>query len=105
MAMGLRLPRAVYAAVAGPMFETRAEYRMLRLMGADLVGMSSVPEAIAAAHMGLEVMSLSLVSDECFPECLQPVEIPTLLKRADEGAGKIAQVWGRVLGDGGVSET
>jgi purine-nucleoside phosphorylase len=97
MEMGLKLPRAVYAAVSGPCFETRAEYRMLRGMGADLVGMSSVPEVIAAVHMGMEVMGLSLISDECFPECLQPLEIPVLLKRAEDGAEKIAEVWGRVL--------
>lgn len=96
-AMDIRLPRAVYAAVSGPCFETRAEYRMLRHMGADLIGMSSVPEVIAAVHMGMEVMGLSLISDECFPESLQPVEVPVLLKRAGDGAEKIAEIWGRVL--------
>jgi len=98
MEMGLKLPRAVYAAVTGPMFETRAEYRMLRAMGADLVGMSTVPEVIAAVHMGMEVMGLSLVSDECFPDCLEPLEVSVLLKRAEEGAEKIAEVWRKVLG-------
>jgi purine-nucleoside phosphorylase len=96
-AMDIRLPRAVYAAVSGPSFETRAEYRMLRHMGADLIGMSSVPEVIAAVHMGMEVMGLSLISDECFPESLQPVEVPVLLKRAAEGSEKIAEIWRRVL--------
>lgn len=100
MKMGLRLPRCVYAAVTGPLFETRAEYRMLRLMGADLVGMSSVPEVIAAAHSGMEVLALSLVSDECFPECLQPLDVPVLLKRAEEGAEKIAGVFRGVMGEG-----
>lgn len=95
--MGMRLPRAVYAAVTGPMFETRAEYRMLRALGGDLVGMSSVPEVIAAVHLGMEVMGLSLVSDECFPECLQPVEIPELLKRANDGSVRIVEIWRRVL--------
>jgi len=80
------------------MFETRAEYRMLRAMGADLVGMSTVPEVIAAVHMGMEVMGLSLVSDECFPDCLEPLEVSVLLKRAEEGAEKIAEVWRKVLG-------
>lgn len=96
--MNIRLPRAVYAAVTGPCFETRAEYRMLRSMGADLIGMSSVPEVIAAVHLGMKVMGLSLVSDECFPECLEPVEIPVLLKRAEEGSAKIAEIWQRVMG-------
>jgi len=97
--LDMRLPRAVYAAVTGPCFETRAEYRMLRHLGADLIGMSSVPEVIAAVHMGMEVMGLSLISDECFPECLQPLEVAVLLKRAEEGAEKIAGIWGRVLED------
>ncbi|MBM3329269.1 MAG: purine-nucleoside phosphorylase [Calditrichaeota bacterium] len=97
MEMGLRLPRCVYAAVTGPMFETRAEYRMLRTLGADLVGMSSVPEVIAAVHGGIEVLALSLVSDECFPECLTPLEVPVLLKRAEEGAEKIGELFRRLV--------
>mgnify|MGYP002725646846 CR=1 FL=1 len=96
---GIRLQKGVYLALPGPCFETRAEYRMLRLLGADLVGMSSVPEVIAAVHGGMEVLGLSLVSDECFPDCLQPVEIELLLKRAHSGSKVIAGLFQSVLSD------
>jgi purine-nucleoside phosphorylase len=95
----LILHSGVYLALTGPCFETRAEYRMLRSLGADLVGMSSVPEVIVAVHAGLEVLGLSLVSDECFPDCLQPVEIELLLKRASVGSKIIAGLFQSVLKD------
>lgn len=95
----LRLHQGVYLALSGPSFETRAEYRMLRTLGADLVGMSSVPEVIAAIHGGMEVMGLSLISDECFPECLQPLDMNILLRRASEGARVIAGLFQDVLQD------
>ena len=96
---GLKLQNGVYLALTGPCFETRAEYRMLRNLGADLVGMSSVPEVIAAVHAGMEILGLSLVSDECFPDCLQPVEIELLLKRASIGSKVIAGLFQSVLND------
>jgi len=94
MRLGIRLPRGIYAALAGPSFETRAEYRMLARLGVDMVGMSSVPEVIVAIHSGMEVMGLSLISDECFPECLEPLDVSRLLERAERGSeimGKIIQ--------------
>ncbi len=97
MKFGIRLYRAVYAAMTGPSFETRAEYRMLRILGADLIGMSSVPEVIVAKHCGMDVCALSLVSDECFPECLVPLEVPVLLKRAEEGSAKIGKLFGELI--------
>ena len=96
---GLKLHNGVYLALTGPCFETRAEYRMLRNCGADLVGMSSVPEVIAAVHAGMEVLGLSLVSDECFPDCLQPVEIEHLLEKASIGSKVIAGLFQSVLKD------
>jgi len=96
--MDIPLQRAVYLALTGPCFETRAEYRMIRALGADLVGMSSVPEVIAAVHGGMEVLGLSLISDECFPECLEPLAIETLLARAEKGSRVIAELFKGVLG-------
>jgi purine-nucleoside phosphorylase len=80
----IRLHRGVYAAVTGPNLETRAEYRMLRALGADVVGMSTVPEVIAARHMGMRVMGVTIVTDLCFPDALEPVHVPTILKTARE---------------------
>ncbi|MDZ7845459.1 MAG: purine-nucleoside phosphorylase [Owenweeksia sp.] len=89
----LQLPRAkglkqgVYAAVSGPNLETRAEYRYLKIIGADLVGMSTVPEVIVAKHMGLPVLAVSVVTDRCDPENLAPVNIAEIIEvagKADE---------------------
>lgn len=74
--------RGVYAAVAGPNLETRAEYRFLRTIGADVVGMSTVPETIVARHMGMDVLGLSIVTDECFPDALEPVTLQDVLAAA-----------------------
>lgn len=92
MSRGIRLHRAVYAALTGPSFETPAEYRMLRILGADLVGMSSVPEVIVANHSGMKVCGLSVISDLCFPECLEPLDVTVLLERAEKGAEKIGEI-------------
>lgn len=74
--------RGVYVAVTGPNLETRAEYRFLRLIGADVVGMSTVPEVIVAVHAGMRVLGLSIVTDMCFPDALQPVNIEEILATA-----------------------
>ena len=101
MQFGIRLARGVYLGLPGPSFETRAEYRMLRLMGADMVGMSSVSEVIVAVHSGMEVLGFSLISDECFPECLEPIDMETLLQRAKDGSETMSRIIGGVLGDEG----
>ena len=67
-------------AVAGPNLETAAEYRFLRWIGADVVGMSVVPETIAAVHGGQRVLALSVVTDACLPDRLEPVDIPEILR-------------------------
>lgn len=80
--MKFPLRRGVYVAVTGPNLETRAEYRMLRSMGADVVGMSTVPEVIAARHMGMRVLGLSIITDECFPDALEVADIDKIIAMA-----------------------
>ena len=83
-ALGLKIPlkRGVLAAVAGPNLETAAEYRFLRRIGADMVGMSLVPENIAAVHVGMKVLGISVVTDEARPDCLEPVDIGEIVSIA-----------------------
>jgi purine-nucleoside phosphorylase len=71
--------RGVYVAVTGPNLETRAEYRFLRGIGADVVGMSTVPEVIVAVHAGLRVLGLSVVTDMCLPDALEPANVESIL--------------------------
>lgn len=80
--LGLPLKRAVYVAVAGPNLETAAEYRFLRTIGADTVGMSLVPEVLAAVHGGMRVLGLSVVTDACFPDTLQPADVNQIIRVA-----------------------
>lgn len=78
----ITLRKGVYASVVGPQLETRAEYRMLKLLGADAVGMSTVPEVIVANHLRLPVVAISVLTDECDPDHLQPVDIREILEVA-----------------------
>lgn len=78
----IRLHEGVYVAVTGPNLETPAEYRFLRRIGADAVGMSTIPEVIVARHMGMAVMAVSVITDECDPDDLAPVTIPEVLAAA-----------------------
>jgi purine-nucleoside phosphorylase len=75
----ITLREGVYAAVVGPNLETRAEYRMLRTLGADVVGMSTVPEVIVAVHGGMRVVGLSIITDQCLPDALQPARLEDIL--------------------------
>jgi purine-nucleoside phosphorylase len=75
----VRLQRGVFVAVPGPNLETRAEYRFLRLIGADAVGMSTVPENIVAIHSGMRVLGMSIITDECFPDALQPANVDEII--------------------------
>ena len=79
---GIKMHQGVYLAVSGPMLETKAEYRYMRQLGADVVGMSTVPEVIAAVHMSMEVLGISVITDECFPDSLEPVSLDDVLEAA-----------------------
>jgi purine-nucleoside phosphorylase len=80
--LGITLREGVYAAVPGPNLETRAEYRMLRTMGADVVGMSTVPEVIVARHQGMRTLGISIVTDQCLPDALEPADIGRIIETA-----------------------
>ncbi len=80
--LGYRLWRGVYVAVTGPCLETAAEYRMLRTMGADIVGMSTVPEVIVARHQGTRVLGLSIITDMGLPDAMSPVKMENILAAA-----------------------
>ncbi len=88
----IRLEHGVFVAVPGPNLETRAEYRFLRLIGADVVGMSTVPENIVANHMGLEVLGVSIVTDECFPDALQPAKVEDIIAVANAAEPRLTAV-------------
>lgn len=81
--------RGVTVAVTGPNLETRAEYRFLRRIGADVVGMSTVPEAIVAVHCGLRTFGLSVVTDLCFPDALEPADVERIIATANSAAPKL----------------
>lgn len=90
--LGIAAHRSVLVAVPGPNLETRAEYRMLRLAGADVVGMSTVPECIAALHGGMQVAAFSVVTDMCLPDALEPAEIERIIAVANEGGQKLERL-------------
>jgi purine-nucleoside phosphorylase len=99
MAERIRAHRAVYAAVLGPNLETRAEYRALRSLGADVVGMSTVPEALVAVHSGLKVFGASIVTDLCFPDCLRPASIEEIIAVANEAEPKVTRLVSRLIAE------
>lgn len=94
---GLALRRGVFVAVAGPNLETRAEYRMLRSLGADVVGMSTVPEVIVARHMDMRVLGLSIITDMGLPDALEPVDVPEIIRVAGEAEPKLTALIKGVL--------
>lgn len=87
---GIALREGVYVAVAGPALETRAEYRMLRQMGADVVGMSTVPEVIVAVHGGMRVLGVSIITDQCLPDALEPARLEDILAVASRAEPVLA---------------
>lgn len=97
--LGIRLHRGVYVAVPGPALETRAEYRMLRGLGADIVGMSTVPEVIVARHMGVRVLGLSIITDECLPDALEPVDVTRIIEVASRAEPDLTRLVARVIED------
>jgi len=88
-AQGTVLREGVYVAVTGPNLETRAEYRMLRKIGADVVGMSTVPEVIVAVHGGMRVLGVSIITDQCIPETLVPAELATIIATASRAEPRL----------------
>ncbi len=91
------LRKGVFVAVAGPNLETAAEYRFLRMLGADVVGMSLVPENLAAVHGGMKVLALSVVTDMGLPDALEPVDIARILGTAAEAEPRLTRLIARVL--------
>ncbi|WP_237227966.1 purine-nucleoside phosphorylase [Rubinisphaera sp. JC750] len=98
-ALELQVPAhtGVFVAVPGPNLETRAEYRMLKAFGADLVGMSTVPEVIVAQHAGLRVLGFSVVTDMCLPDALEPVELSKILEVAAIGGERLSRLIPKVI--------
>ncbi len=96
-ASGVTLREGVFVAVAGPNLETRAEYRMLRAFGADVVGMSTVPECITAKHCGLKTLAFSIVTDLCDPERVEPVDIDKIIATAGRGGATLSGLLERVI--------
>ena len=82
--------KGVLVAVAGPNLETRAEYRFLRTIGADVVGMSTIPEVIVAVHAGMRVVGFSVVTDLCFPDALEPADVNEIVRVANETEPKLS---------------
>lgn len=93
----IHMQEGVFVAVTGPNLETRAEYRFLRTIGADVVGMSTVPEVICAQHIGMKVLGISAITDECFPEALEPVKMEHILEAAGIAEPKMTSVITGVL--------
>ncbi|MEE9132808.1 MAG: purine-nucleoside phosphorylase [Gemmatimonadota bacterium] len=85
----ITLRRGVYVAVPGPNLETRAEYRFLRMTGADVVGMSTVPEVIVALHGGMKVLGISIITDSCLPDALKPASVEQIIRVAGEAEPRL----------------
>jgi purine-nucleoside phosphorylase len=92
MANKITCHKGVYVAVTGPNLETRAEYKYLRIIGGDAVGMSTVPEVIVANHMGLPVFAISVLTDEGFPEILKPVSVEEIIAVAQQAEPKMTLI-------------
>jgi purine-nucleoside phosphorylase len=90
--LGIVLREGVYVAVPGPNLETRAEYRMLRAMGADVVGMSTVPEVIVAVHEGMRVLGISIITDQCLPDALEPADIGRIIATAGRAEPQLTRL-------------
>jgi purine-nucleoside phosphorylase len=93
----IKVQKGVYVALSGPCLETRAEYRFLRAIGADVVGMSTIPEVIVAVHSSMRVLGLSVVTDACLPDALKPVNIHEILRVAAEAEPKLTLLMKRVV--------
>jgi len=93
----VKVHKGVYVAVPGPNLETKAEYRFLRATGADVVGMSTIPENIVANHMGMKVLGISIITDECFPDSLKPVNVEEIIATAMAAEPKMTLIMKKVI--------
>jgi len=93
----MKVQEGVYVAVAGPNLETAAEYRFLRYIGADAVGMSTVPEVLVAVHAGLKVFGVSAITDECLPDALQPANIEKIIRIAGDIEPRLTKLVGYLI--------
>jgi len=93
----IKIQRGVYVAVAGPNLETAAEYRFFRLIGADAIGMSTVPEVIVAIHSGMKVLGITCITDRCLPDALTPANIEEILKIASEAEPILTRLVSKVI--------
>ena len=93
----ITLRQGVYVAVPGPNLETRAEYRFLRMIGADVVGMSTVPEVIVAVHSGMRVLGVSIITDSCLPDALKPASVEEIIRVASESEPKLTSLMKHVV--------
>lgn len=94
----LSIHQGVYVAVTGPNLETKAEYRFLRAIGADVVGMSTVPEVIVGVHSGMRNLGLSVVTDMCLPDALEPVSMEEIIAAANAAEPKLRMLVHNVIG-------
>jgi len=99
VALEERIPvqKGVYVAMTGPSLETRAEYRFLRIIGADVVGMSTIPEVIVAVQSGMKVLGISVITDSCLPDALKPIDIQEILRVASEAEPKLVTIMKKVV--------
>lgn len=95
---GIRLHEGVYVAAQGPMLETAAEYRYMRTIGADVVGMSTVPEVIACRHMGLPCSAVTVITDECDPDDLRPIDIDEVIEMAGKAEKDLIELYRGLIG-------
>jgi purine-nucleoside phosphorylase len=95
--MKIKIHKGVFVGVAGPNLETAAEYRFLRGIGADTVGMSTVPEVLVARHMNMDVLGLSVVTDMCLPDALEPADHRVIIKAAESAEPKLTAIVKEVL--------
>jgi purine-nucleoside phosphorylase len=93
----IKVHKGVFVGVAGPNLETGAEYRFMRAIGADTVGMSTVPEVIVAVHMGMKVLGLSVVTDMCLPDALEPASHIRIMKAAERAEPRLTKLVKEVL--------
>lgn len=90
--LGIKIYKGVFSAMTGPSLETRAEYRFLRKIGADVIGMSTIPENIVANQMGMKVIGFSITTDECYPDALKPVNLDEMIATANSTEPKLTKI-------------